>query len=158
IHDYAGDLEAEAVQHYMTWNLDNLCSIGCSIAAGRENARIIREVISADMWERLNYYYLWLHGGPGQILYHQNRSEFYNQIKRTTQLFQAIIDATMSHGEAWESLQLAKYLEPARHTARIVDVKYHILLPTPQHVGTPTDNAQWVAILMSFSGSEPYHK
>ena len=62
----------------------------------------------------------------------------------------------MSHGEAWEFFQLGKYLERACQTARILDVKYHILLPTPEHVGTPVDNAHWVAILTSCSGYEPY--
>src|SRR4051794_15414980 len=64
----------------------------------------------------------------------------------------------MSHGEPWEFFQLGKYLERACQTARILDVKYHILLPTPEHVGTPVDNAHWVAILNSCSGYEPYHK
>ena len=64
----------------------------------------------------------------------------------------------MSHGEAWEFFRLGKYLERACQTARILDVKYHILLPTPQQVGTPVDNAHWVAILTSCSGYEPYHK
>ena len=64
----------------------------------------------------------------------------------------------MSHGEAWEFFQLGKYLERACQTARILDVKYHILLPTVDQVGTPIDNAHWVAILMSCSGYEPFHK
>ena len=64
----------------------------------------------------------------------------------------------MSHGEAWEFFQLGKNLERACQTARILDVKYHILLPAPDQVGTPVDNAHWVAILTSCSGYEPYHK
>ncbi len=64
----------------------------------------------------------------------------------------------MAHGEAWEFFRLGKYLERACQTARVLDVKYHILLPTPQQVGTPVDQAHWVAILASCSGYEPYHK
>jgi uncharacterized alpha-E superfamily protein len=158
IHDFAPAANAENVQEHMTWDADNPCSILTSVAAARENARIIREVVSADMWERLNYYYLWLQSPVARNLYDANRSEFYNQIKRINQLFHGITDGTMSHGEAWEFLQLGKYLERACQTARILDVKYHILLPTLEHVGTPVDNAHWVAILMSCSGYEPYHK
>ena len=91
-------------------------------------------------------------------VYGSNRSEFYSQIKRINQLVQGISDGTMSHGEAWEFCQLGMYLERACQTARILDVKYHILLPTPDHVGTPVDNAHWVAILYSCSGYEPYLK
>jgi uncharacterized alpha-E superfamily protein len=158
IHEYSGEPEAEAVQHFMTWEPANPCSIVGSLAAARENARIIREVISAEMWERLNYYHLWLQGAIGRALYERNRSEFYGQIRRINQLIYGIAEATMTHGEAWEFYQLGKRLERACQTARILDVKYHILLPTPEHVGTPIDNAHWVAILMSCSGYEPYHK
>jgi uncharacterized alpha-E superfamily protein len=157
IHDQPGD-DAEAVQNYMTWDPANRSSIASSLAAARENARIIREVISADMWERLNYYHLWLQGAAACQLYARNRSEFYAQIKRINQLIHGIGLATMSHGEAWEFINLGKYLERACQTARILDVKYHVLLPTPEHVGTPVDSAHWVAILTSCSGYEPYHK
>jgi uncharacterized alpha-E superfamily protein len=158
IHDMPGEADAETVQRYMTWEPANLCSIAASISAARENARIIREVISADMWERLNYYHLWMQSPAARILYDRSRSEFYGQIRRINQLLHGISDGTMSHGEAWEFFQLGKYLERACQTARILDVKYHMLLPTPEHVGTPVDNAHWVAILTSCSGYEPYHK
>ncbi len=158
IHDMPGEPTAEMVQHYMTWEQANLCSIASSVAAARENARIIRELISAEMWERLNYYYLWLQSDAGRALYAGDRSEFYNQIKRINQLLYGISEATMSHDEAWEFFQLGKYIERACQTARILDVKYHALLPTPEAVGTPVDSAHWVAILKSCSGYEMFHR
>ena len=158
VYDMPGEAEAEAVQQYMTWEMDNLSSITASVAGARENARIIREVISAEMWERLNYYHLWMQGPQSRALYDSSRSEFYNQIKRINQLLHGIAGGTMAHGEAWEFFQLGRYLERASQTARILDVKYHVLLPTPEQVGTPVDNVHWVAILTSCSGYEPFHK
>jgi uncharacterized alpha-E superfamily protein len=158
VYDMPGEPESEAVQAYMTWEQANVASIARSLAAARENARIIREVISAEMWERINYYHLWLHRPVARALYDANRSEFYNQVRRINQLIHGIADGTMAHGEAWEFVQLGKYLERACQTARILDVKYHILLPTPEHAGTAIDNAQWLAILTSCSGHEPFHK
>ena len=158
VHDMPGEPEGERVQHYLTWEEANLSSVVSSLAAARENARIIREVISADMWERINYYHLWLHGPAARKLYDGNRSEFYSQIKRINQLIHGIAEGTMSHGEAWEFFRLGRCLERACQTARILDVKYHILLPAGQQVGTPVDGAHWVAILASCSGYEPYHK
>jgi uncharacterized alpha-E superfamily protein len=158
IHDMAGPFDAETVQTYLTWEADNHCSIFSSLYAARENGRIIREVISAEMWERLNYYYLWVQGDTAKSLYSMNRSEFYNQVKRINPLINGIGEGTMLHGEAWEFYQLGKYLERACQTARILDVKYHFLLNRVDQVGTPIDNAHWVAILMSTSGYEPYHK
>jgi len=158
VSDLGGDADAETVQHYMTWEPANRASIVASIAAARENARIIREVISGEMWERMNFYYLWLQGPASRNLYDTNRSEFYNQIKRINHLIHGISDATMAHGEAWEFFQLGKWLERACQTARILDVKYHILLPTLDTIGTPVDHTHWLAILTSCSGYEPYQK
>ncbi len=158
IHDMPKDADGETVQKHLTWEASNPASIVSSIAAARENARNIREVISAESWERLNYYYLWIQSSRALELYLADRSAFYSQIKRINQLMTGISEGTMSHGEAWDFFQLGKYLERACQTARILDVKYHILLPTVDQIGTPVDNAHWVAILMSCSGYEPFHK
>ena len=130
IHDMPEDADGETVQNHLTWESDNHASIVSSIAAARENARNIREVISAESWERLNYYYLWMQSSQARALYHSDRNAFYSEIKHINQLITGISEGTMSHGEAWEFIQLGKYLERAGQTARILDVKYHILLPT----------------------------
>lgn len=158
IHDFADHSNAEAVQHHLTWDAANPCSIANSLAYARENARIIREVISADMWERINYFYLWMQGAEAREQYDGDRSSFYNQVRRINQGFFGIAEGTMSHGEAWDFFRLGKYLERACQTARILDVKYHMLLPAPDQVNTPIDNAHWMAILKSCSGYEPFHK
>jgi uncharacterized alpha-E superfamily protein len=147
---------AEAVQAYLTWDTSERSSIASSLAAARENARTMREAISAAMWERINYYYLWMQG-PARRLYASNRSEFYCQIQRISQLVHGIGLATMSHGEAWEFFHLGKYLERACQTARILGVKYRAL-PTAGHSGAPLDGAHWVAILTSCAGYEPYQQ
>lgn len=158
INDYEDEPSAENVQEHMTWNADNPFSISSSLYWSRENARIIREVISAEMWERMNYYHLWSRSNAGRDLYDNNRSEFYAQVRRINQLIHGIADTTMSHGEAWEFFKLGSFLERASQSARVMDVKYHTLLPQVSDVGTPVDNAHWIAILMSCSGYEPFHK
>src|SRR5205085_1918859 len=69
VHDYEDEPTAENVQEYMTWDRDNPFSIASSLAWARENARIIREVISAEMWERMNFYHLWMQGGDSRAVY-----------------------------------------------------------------------------------------
>jgi uncharacterized alpha-E superfamily protein len=150
--------DGQSVQDFLTWDDENPISIASSLARVRENARIIREVISADMWERINYYYLWFHGPIARDLFERSRSEFYSQIKRINQLVLGIAEGTMSHGETWEFFLLAKYLERSSQTARILDVKYHLLLPRLEDIGTPVDNAHWTAILKSCSAYEPFLK
>jgi uncharacterized alpha-E superfamily protein len=158
MHEFEGVAHEDSVQEYMTWDPENPFSIVSSLSWARENARIIREVISAEMWERINYYHLWMQRAEGRGAYEASRSEFYAQIRRINQLIHGIADATMSHGEAWEFFKLGTYLERASQMARILDVKYHTLLPQVEDVGSPVDHAHWVAILMSCSGYEPYHK
>lgn len=158
IHDHEGDPSAETVQEFMTWEKENPFSIVSSLAWARENARIIREVISGEMWERMNYYHLWIQGPAAREAYDFNRSEFYAQVRRINQLLHGIADATMSHGEAWDFFKLGTSLERASQMARIMDVKYHMLLPKVEDIGTPVDSAHWIAILMSCSGYEPFHK
>src|SRR5438270_149400 len=109
IEDFPRFADAETVQEHLTWD-DNPCSIAASLAAARENARVVREVISGELWERMNYYYLWLQG-PARELYSQDRNEFYNQVRRINQLLHGIGEATMSRDEAWEFFQLGRYLE-----------------------------------------------
>ncbi|MGF1577857.1 MAG: alpha-E domain-containing protein [Gemmataceae bacterium] len=158
IHDLEGDLESEQVQRYLTWEVKNPSSICNSLGYARENARVIREVVSAEMWERLNHAYLWLKSNKAQNSYETNRSEFYNQIRRINQMIWGIAEGTMGHGEPMDFFKLGRYLERACQTARILDVKYHQLLPTPQHLGTAVDSAYWSAILTSCSAYEPYLK
>lgn len=158
VHDYKEEANAENVQDYMTWDASNPSSIASSLGMARENGRIIREVISAEVWERLNYYHLWMQSPAAGAIFGSNRSEFYAQIRRINQLLYGIACGTMSHGEPFEFYQLGMYLERVSQTARILDVKYHTLLPKVEEVGTPTDSAHWIAILMSCSGYEPFHK
>lgn len=158
IHDYAGPFDAETIQNYLTWDRDNGVSIASTLAYARENARIIREVISADMWERMNYYYLWMQSAGAKDLYDNNRADFYNQIKRINQLLDGIGEGTMLHGEPWDFFKLGKFLERTSQTARILDVKYHLVKSNPSLVGTDLENAHWTAILKSCSGYEPFHK
>jgi uncharacterized alpha-E superfamily protein len=158
VHDYAKEPTAENVQEFMTWDRDNPFSIASSLAWARENARIIREVISAEMWERMNHYHLWMQSEASRVAFDGNRSDFYAQVRRINQLLHGIADATMSHGEAWEFFKLGTYLERASQTARIMDVKYHMLLPDVEDIGSPVDSAHWSAILTSCSGYEPFHK
>jgi uncharacterized alpha-E superfamily protein len=158
IHDFAKHGDSEAVQEHLTWQTENPVSIASSLAYARENARIIREVVSLEFWERINYYYLWLQGDSSRALYERDRNEFYSQVRRINQLLTGVAEGTMSHGEAWDFFLLGKHLERACQTARILDVKYHLLLPTPDLIGTPIDSAHWMAILKSCSGYEPFHK
>ena len=158
IHDLPGEADAEAVQNYLTWETKTPAASSPRWPRPARTPASSAKSSAPRCGSGSTTTTSGCKGRRRSELYDRNRSEFYNQIKRINQLIHGIGEGTMSHGEAWEFFQLGKYLERACQTARILDVKYHILLPTPEHVGTPVDNAHWVAILTSCSGYEPFHK
>jgi uncharacterized alpha-E superfamily protein len=142
----------ENVLRFLSLDKANPNSILSCVASARENARTAREIISSDMWEELNRFYLLVRdGGPCDY-------DFFAQVKRASHLLIGTTDATMSHGEAWHFARLGRLLERADKTSRIVDVKYFILLPKAADVGTTLDVVQWSALLRSASALEMYRR
>ena len=84
--------------------------------------------------------------------------EFFKRIVIGSHLFQGITDATMTHGEGWDFIRIGRFLERADSTSRILDVKYHLLLPSGERVGGNVDTIQWMAVLKSCSALEAYRK
>ncbi|PSB05133.1 alpha-E domain-containing protein [Merismopedia glauca] len=132
-------------------------SIISCLSAARENARSIREVISSEMWQRLNTFYF-LVKDAAQSPPLSALSEFFAEVKMSSHLFSGVTDATMTHNEGWHFGQIGRFLERADKTARILDVKYYILLPSVKDIGTTLDEIQWMALLKSASAYEMYRK
>jgi len=151
-------VDADSVLEYVTFEKKNTNSILSCISAARENARTIREQISSEMWEQLNKLYLYLKSPAARADYQQTPSDFYYRIMEGSHLFAGITDATMTHGEGWMFLQAGKYLERADSTSRVLDIKYHLLLPRGEIVGGTVDITQWIAVLRSCSAREAYLK
>jgi uncharacterized alpha-E superfamily protein len=141
------------VIRFLTFDSENVNSIVSCLRAARENARSVREVISSEMWEQLNESYLMVidaarHGGDLA-----DPQELFASVKLASHLFAGVTDAT-----GWHFCQLGRMLERADKTSRIVDVKYFLLLPAIDDVGTTVDDMQWAAVLRSASALEMYHK
>jgi uncharacterized alpha-E superfamily protein len=152
-----GEADQDNVIEFLAYDPENPSSILSCLRAARENARSVRETIAPDMWVQINAMYLHIQSHrripePEQML------DAFRQIILGCQLFQGITDATMSHNEAWNFMHLGRKLERAEKTSRILDVKYFMLLPSPQDVGTPYDDIHWSAMLKSVSGFEMYRK
>jgi uncharacterized alpha-E superfamily protein len=137
---------------------ENPNSIVSCLKFARENARTIREIIAAPVWEELNKFYLLVKHAARNGQGTDNPFEFFNTVKRSGQLIVGMMEATMSRGEAWHFAQMGRLLERADKTSRILDVKYFILLPDVADVGTPMDAIQWSALLKSASALEMYRK
>lgn len=155
--DRYGDAGERNVIRFLTFDTRNPNSILSCVRAARENARSVREIISSSMWEHLNQAYLMLTAAArrGDVT---DPHELFSSVRTASHTFIGVTDATMTHNEAWHFCRLGRQLERADKTSRILDVKYFLLLPTADYVGTTVDDVQWAAVLRSASAFEMYHK
>ena len=154
---YDAGTKSEVIQ-FLTFDRSNSNSILSCLDSARANALSARDIISLEMWEHINRFYLMLKDSAGVQAALDNPYDFYEQIRVSGQQFMGVTDATMTHGEAWHFCRLGRSIERADKTSRILDVKYFILLPTLHDVGTPYDDIQWSALLRSASAFEMYRQ
>jgi uncharacterized alpha-E superfamily protein len=146
------------VIQFLTFDHDSPNSIVACLRSARENARSVRDVISSEMWESINEFYPSVASKTAKNEAFKDPHAFFTKVKLCNQRFIGIREGTMSHGEAWHFSQLGGLIERADKTSRILDVKYFILLPRVEYIGTPYDNIQWAALLKSASALEMYRK
>jgi len=161
-HDAFSERYSEAskenVFHFLTFDRENSNSIVSCLRAARENARSVRDFITTEMWEQVNKYYLMVTDPTAESRAINEPYEFFNEIRMASALFTGLTDATLSRGDGWHFIRMGRLLERADKTSRILDVKYFLLLPSLDDVGTPVDDIQWGALLRSASAFEMYRK
>lgn len=155
---YGESFTQDKVIEFLTSDQKNPNSILACLRQARENARAVRDMISSAMWEEINKFFLFVRRAADDKSFLQSSFDFFHSVKWSSHLVQGITDATMSHNEAWHFVRMARLLERADKTSRILDVKYFVLLPTLADVGTPLDTIQWAALLKSASALEMYRK
>lgn len=152
------EADADSVVEFVALSDQNPNSILSCLSRARENARAVREQISSEMWEQINDLYLFVRSEDARQTLRASPYQFFQRIIRGSQLFIGTTDVTMTHGEGWDFVQMGKFIERADCTSRILDVKYHILLPGGERVGGTVDTVQWMAVLRSLSALEAYRK
>jgi uncharacterized alpha-E superfamily protein len=155
---YGAASTQENVIRFLAFDAENPNSIVSCLRAARENARSVREIISSEMWEQVNTFYLMATAPEAGRRAGKAPHEFFTEIKSASHLFAGLTETTMSHGEAWHFCRLGRLLERADKTTRLLDVKYFMLLPRLTAVGSPFDDIQWSAVLRSASAFEMYRK
>lgn len=154
-----GDASRDKVLDFLTFDRESPNSILSCLHLARENARSVREIISSEMFEQVNNAYLMvLDASRSRQALEDAPHDFYTAVKKASQLFVGITYLTMSHNEPWHFCRLGRLLERADKTSRILDVKYFLLLPNPNDVGTTVDTLHWQALLRSASAFEMYRK
>jgi len=148
----------EDVLHFLLFDKENPNSIHSCVAAARENARTIREVLPSVVWEELNKFFFMVRSAAGDESLYSQPQGFCEKVRLASHLIVGATDATMSHGEAWHFSRAGRLIERADKTSRIVDVQYFLLLPDANDVGTALDVVRWSALLKSATALEMYRR
>ena len=149
---------AREVLHFMALDPENPSSIYTCARQARENARSVRGSITSEMWEVLNATWLEMQQMDEEKMESRCISAFFDWVKERSHLFRGVTFGTMHRDDAYEFTRLGTHMERADSTARILDVKYHILLPSVKDVGGAVDYYQWSAVLRSVAAFEAYRK
>jgi uncharacterized alpha-E superfamily protein len=147
----------ENVTHFLAFSTDNPSSIRSCFEAARTNARSVRTALTVEMWDAINGTWLELQRYANGPTSREQISRFLRWVQESSLRFDGSAYRTMLLNDAFWFTRLGVYLERADNTARILDVKYHVLLPAEEQVGGPLDYFQWAAILRSVSALTSYH-
>ena len=148
--------DEKSVVRFLTFDERNPNSILQSIFRARENARTVREVIPVEMWEKINeLYHLTQAHSRKRSLY--DLQDYYKAVRQAGHLFTGLLENTMSRQQGWQFAHLGQMLERADKTARLLDVKYFLLLPRDA-IDSGYDAVQWGAVLKSVNALEMYRQ
>ncbi|HXC52267.1 MAG TPA: alpha-E domain-containing protein [Candidatus Limnocylindrales bacterium] len=154
---YGDEAPSRAVVQYLVRDTTNPSSIYSCFETARRNARAVRTALTVDMWEALNETWLGARSFSDADLEPDRVAGFLDWVRHRSLLFHGAYANTMLRNDAYYFTQLGTYVERADNTARILDVKYHVLLPSPDDVGGVLDYYQWQSILRAVSAVRSYH-
>ena len=157
-----GELDEEAAVEYLTFDRSNSSSICNCLENARAAGRAVRTALTAETWTAINDAWLQLKRFEASrrvspSLDREALMRFLDYVKKASLDFDGSCYRTMLRNDAYWFNRLGIFVERADNTARLLDVKYHLLLPSTEAVGGPLDYFQWVAILRAVSAATAYH-
>ncbi len=147
---------AANVADFLLRDTDNPSSVMSCFDTARSNGRMVRTALTREAWESVNEAWMTLKRLLCQPVKESDLPPLLDQIKRETALIRGTFHGTMLRNEIFDFASIGTYIERADNTARILDVKYYVLLPAISYVGTTLDNYQWESILRSVSAHRSY--
>jgi uncharacterized alpha-E superfamily protein len=144
------------VINYLLFDPDNPSSVRSCISVARRNARAQRTALTREMWESLNSAWIDFQAiNPNDVTADQLPA-LLDWVKERSATYRGALLNTILRNDTFYFSQLGTFLERADNTARILDVKYFVLLPNYQMIGSSVDNLQWASILRSVSAHRSY--
>lgn len=153
-----GPVNTSRVLQFISAGRTNPSSIRTCLRLFRENARVARDRISKEMWEAVNEIWMSFDERLKGSLSAERAGALFVELRNQVARFNGLVSSTMMRGEAYAFYQLGGCFERADMTSRILDVKYHIILPDLSMVGSALDYYQWAALLKSLSGFEAFRR
>lgn len=152
-----GDTVQRNIESHLFFDHDNPSSVAACITRARENGRIVRTALSMQVWDALNTAFQEL-----RRLEREPRSDgalfrLTEWTMRHAAMVRGAIEATLLRNDGHDFLNLGYALERADSTARLLDVKYYVLLPRVEFVGSGLDNYQWTVLLRAMSAHRAFH-
>ncbi|MCX2561535.1 alpha-E domain-containing protein [Acetobacter farinalis] len=149
--------EQEVLAFYVT-EQENPNSIKAMAHAVRENARAVRPLISTEMWMQLNVFTRWVLDLHPSDIRANSLSGLCNRLKQECQSHYGITEGTLYRDQAWLFYLLGKHLERSDQITRLIDIRYHTLLPAHEEVGSGIDITQWASILRSAAAYHAFRR
>lgn len=146
---------ADAID-YMLRDKSNLSSVMSCIEFGRNNARMVRTALTRETWEATNEFWIELKSLLARKVKAAELPQVIDVIKHRAGLVRGAFHGSMLRNDQYNFSRIGTFIERADNTARILDVKYYVLLPAAAQVGSSLDNAQWESILRSVSAHRSY--
>ena len=147
----------DTVRDFLAFSPGNPSSIRNCLESARTNARAVRTALTTEMWETINGAWLEFKRFDGRSMTREEFARFLEWVKSLSLVFEGSAHRTMLRNDAYWFTRLGLALERADNTARIIDVKYHVLLPDTERVGGSLDYFQWTTILREVSALTAYH-
>jgi uncharacterized alpha-E superfamily protein len=155
-HEHHGFADEASVRDFLAFSPDNPSSILSCLTAMRANARSIRTALTVELWETVNGAYNELKRFEAARGDREAFHRFLEWVKTVALAFEGAAQRTMLRNDAYWFLRLGVEIERADNTARLLDVKYHLLLPDDEHVGGGLDYFQWTTLLREVSAFTAY--
>ena len=159
LHPYRarhGEVTRDKAIHWMLCDRDNASSVLSVIESARSNARLVRTALTREVWESINECWMLLRDALSQPIGERELPQVLNVIRNRSAHVRGAFSGTMLRNDIYNFARLGTFIERADNTARLLDVKYYVLLPSSQATGSSLDNLQWESILRSVSAEGAY--
>lgn len=150
--------DARTVVDFYLRDGDNPTSIQTANAAAHENARTLRPLISIEMWTQINMFHAQIRELATAEPDLTALSKTCATLRAACQAHTGIVEGTLMRDEAWHFYSLGRHMERADQTTRVLDIKYHLLLPKIEDVGSALDLSQWNALLRAVAGYQAFRR